>query len=189
MWAVGKADARSIPDTATIVTTERDWLKGDTILAVFDTTQAARAAKPDSVRAAATPPVVAPPAPSAPPPSSAVDMAVTSKAPKPPAAPRDTTKKSPPIKSLRATTNAYAYYHVANSDKIKDKPGINYVRGRVIDLLFVNREVSNVTVLDQASGVYLEAITDTTKKAAPKKPLKPKAPAIPRAPRGFPRGR
>jgi hypothetical protein len=35
--AVGSAYATSIPDTATITTTERDWMRGDTLVATFDT--------------------------------------------------------------------------------------------------------------------------------------------------------
>ena len=34
--AVGTAYANSIPDTAKIISTERDWMRGDTIVAVFD---------------------------------------------------------------------------------------------------------------------------------------------------------
>lgn len=36
MHAVGKAFANSVPDTATITSDERDWMMGDTIVAVFD---------------------------------------------------------------------------------------------------------------------------------------------------------
>jgi lipopolysaccharide export system protein LptA len=34
--AVGKAFANSVPDTATIISDERDWMMGDTIVAIFD---------------------------------------------------------------------------------------------------------------------------------------------------------
>ncbi|HZJ01394.1 MAG TPA: hypothetical protein VFD22_12095 [Gemmatimonadaceae bacterium] len=34
---------------------------------------------------------------------------------------------------------------------------MNYVRGRVITVTFVNKTVDKVDVVDQASGVYLEA--------------------------------
>jgi hypothetical protein len=37
LHAVGRAYAESVPDTAKIVSEERDWLRGDTIIAKFDT--------------------------------------------------------------------------------------------------------------------------------------------------------
>lgn len=40
MIAVGRAYASALPDTAVIHTTERDWMRGDTIVALFDTTAA-----------------------------------------------------------------------------------------------------------------------------------------------------
>ena len=41
--AVGDALASSVADTALVVTDERDWIRGDTIVALFDTTGAAAA--------------------------------------------------------------------------------------------------------------------------------------------------
>jgi hypothetical protein len=46
--AVGDAFAETTPDSTKIRSTERDWLRGDTIIASFDTTATAVAAAPDS---------------------------------------------------------------------------------------------------------------------------------------------
>jgi hypothetical protein len=40
-----------------------------------------------------------------------------------------------------------------------NKPSINYVTGRIIDILFEERKVATVTVTDQASGVMVEPVT------------------------------
>lgn len=43
VWALRDAYAESVPDTTKIRSKERDWLRGDTIIATFDTSAAARA--------------------------------------------------------------------------------------------------------------------------------------------------
>jgi len=124
---VGKAYATSIPDTATVATTERDWMRGDTLIATFDSV-----ARTDS-------------------------------------------NHTPPIRTIFARTNARAYYHVKN-DKFKDRPGVNYVTGKDIDINFLKGGIDTVKVRDKASGVYVEAV-DTTVVA---KPTTRKPPAPPR---------
>jgi hypothetical protein len=123
LHAVHNAYATSIPDTTAITTAERDWMRGDTIVALFDTTQ--NTTTPTTADTNAT--------------------------------------KTPPIKTLLARVNAKAYYHLKNSDGIKNKPSVNYVRGQEIDIAFENREVQTVTVQGQASGVYIEPQTDSTR--------------------------
>lgn len=125
--AVGNAYATSIADTATVKTSDRDWMRGDTLIATFDTVA------------------------------------------------RGDTSRTPPVKTILAREHARAYYHVKNA-KEKDRPGVNYVTGRAIDINFLNGGVDTVKVHDQASGVYVEA-ADTTVKA---KPATPKRPAAPR---------
>ena len=121
--AVGKAYATSIPDTATIKTTDRDWIRGDTLIATFDSL-----------------------------------------------ARRDTTR-TPPVKTIFARDHARAYYHVKN-EKHKDRPGVNYVVGKEIDLSFRDGGIDSVKVRDRASGVFVEAVDSTNAKtAAPRKPL------------------
>jgi hypothetical protein len=126
--SVGKAYATSIPDTATMKTDERDWIRGDTLIATFDSV-----ARMDSAH-------------------------------------------TPPVKTITARTNSRAYYHVKN-DKFKDRPGVNYVTGKDIDIKFLNGGIDTVRVRDKASGVYVEAV-DTTVVAKPSTPkaLKPPAP-------------
>ncbi|MEO5903274.1 MAG: hypothetical protein ABIQ55_04615 [Gemmatimonadaceae bacterium] len=108
--AVGKAYANSAPDTAHIISRERDWMRGDIVIAEFDT-----------------------------------------------AATGDTTSR-PQAKRIVATGNASSYYQLAGNPKTRALPNVNYVRGRVITVLFVNKAVSNVDVTDKASGVYLEPV-------------------------------
>ena len=40
-----------------------------------------------------------------------------------------------------------------------EQPSVNYVRGRIIDILFEDRKVATVTVTDQATGVMIEPAT------------------------------
>ena len=115
--AIGSAYANSDPDSARIISTERDWMRGDTIIAEFDSI-----------------------------------------------APGDTTSK-PKAKRIIANGRASSYYQLAGSGSGKTVPNINYVRGRVITVSFENRTVDKVDVVDQASGVYLEA-TSTGPQAA-----------------------
>jgi hypothetical protein len=125
--AVGKAYATSIPDTATIKTSGRDWMRGDTLIATFDTLA------------------------------------------------RGDTSRTPPVKSILALQNARAYYHIKDA-MAKDRPSINYVTGRDIDISFLNGGVDTVKVRARASGVYLEAV-DTTVKAKTKAPPAQRRPA------------
>jgi lipopolysaccharide export system protein LptA len=122
VFAVRDAFAQSTPDSTRVRSTEKDWLRGDTVLARFDTV----------------------------------------------AAPDDTTRR-PRIRDLVARGNARSYYQVATREGRAAPPGINYVRGRVITVTFQNQEVAQVSITEQAAGVYLEAPratpTDTTRRA------------------------
>lgn len=106
--AIGKAYANSVPDTSKIISTERDWMRGDSVIALFDSI-----------------------------------------------APGDTTTK-PKAKSILASGNASSFYQLAGSGSGKTQPNLNYVRGRIINVAFVDQAVNTVNVVDQASGVYLE---------------------------------
>jgi hypothetical protein len=117
--AVRNAYANSVPDTAHVISTERDWMKGDIIVAEFDS------------------------------------VAVS-----------DTASKPQP-KRIVATGNASSYYQLAADTRVKSAPNINYVKGKAITVLFENREVRTVDVIDQASGVYIEP---TRAEAAPTPP-------------------
>jgi hypothetical protein len=104
--AVGKAFAESDPDTVKIKSQERDWIRGDTLIALFDSL-----------------------------------------------APADTSQ--PRIRELFASLEASAFYQVQGDSASGNKPGLNYVTGRIIRLTFNEQDVETVTVTDQASGVYL----------------------------------
>ena len=112
--AVGKAYANSAPDTAHIVSTARDWMRGDSVIAEFDS-----------------------------------------------AATGDTTSR-PQAKRIVARGNASSYYQLAGSGTAKTIPNVNYVRGRIITVLFADKAVSTVDVTDKASGVYLEPVAAAT---------------------------
>lgn len=111
--AFGNAYANSAPDTTKMISSERDWMKGDVVVAEFDSI-----------------------------------------------APTDTTTKPQPRK-LVATGNASSFYQLSSGGKVKTKPNINYVRGKVITVTFANRAVDKVDVVDQATGVYLEPTQGT----------------------------
>lgn len=112
LYAVRAAYAETDTDSTKVKSVERDWLRGDTIVARFDSV-----------------------------------------------ATGDTTSR-PRIRDLLASGNASSFYQVPNS-KALDKPGINYVRGRQIVVDFKDQDVQTVTVVDSASGLFLEAATDT----------------------------
>ena len=115
------AYAESTPDSG-IVSTQRDWMRGDTIVAHFDSLAAG-----------------------------------------------DTASK-PKIREIVADGHAQSFYQMKSSRGPADKPSINYVTGRIIDILFEDRKVATVTVTDQASGVMVEPATaavSTAKQATP----------------------
>ncbi len=106
--AVRSAYANSVPDTAHFTSDERDWMRGDTIVAEFDSIPLA-----------------------------------------------DTTSRPQP-RRIVANGSASSFYQLAGSGSSRSLPNINYVKGRTITVLFANREVSTVDVVEQASGVYIE---------------------------------
>src|SRR5947199_10266492 len=108
--ALRKAYAESNPDSG-VVSRQRDWMSGDTIVAHFDSL-----------------------------------------------APGDTTSK-PRIREIVAEGNARSFYQMKSSKGPADKPTVNYVRGRIIDILFEDRKVATVTVTDKATGVIVEPAT------------------------------
>lgn len=140
VFAVRDAFAQSVPDTMKVRTEEKDWLRGDTIVARFDTAAAVTNGKPGRAR----------------------------------------------IQTLVAEGNARSFYQVPNQDGRDAPPGINYVRGRIITVTFADQQVDEVTITDQATGVYLEvprAAADTTLAAPADRARTPRpAPPLPRRP-------
>jgi lipopolysaccharide export system protein LptA len=137
VYAVGEAFIESDPDLTRFRSDERDWLRGDTIIAEFDTTQVAQ---DDSAGLA--------------------------------------------IERLDAVGNARSFFQLAPRDTTMGRPAINYVTGRTITVNFDDREVQRVSVIDQASGVYLEP---DERAAAPPSVQPPATPVpAPRPPGGTP---
>ncbi|HJQ12770.1 MAG TPA: hypothetical protein VJ840_17200 [Gemmatimonadaceae bacterium] len=127
--AIRDAYAESNPDSG-IVSTQRDWMRGDTIVAHFDSL-----------------------------------------------AQGDTAGK-PKIREIVADGNARSFYQMKNSKGPATQPSVNYVRGRIIDILFEDRKVATVTVTDQATGVLIEPATAATEeKPATTTPARPGATA------------
>jgi hypothetical protein len=129
--ALRKAYAESNPDSG-VVSTQRDWMRGDSIFAHFDSVPAG-----------------------------------------------DTTSK-PKIREIVAEGNASSFYQMKSSKGPPNEPSVNYVKGRIIDILFEDRRVATVSVTDQATGVMIEpataAATTTPKTTAPATQTKPPAP-------------
>jgi hypothetical protein len=84
------------------------------------------------------------------------------------------------LRELAASGQASALYQVPSERGALARPGINYVRGRVIRLFFAEGEVDRVTVVDSASGVYLEPVNDTAAvRPAPAPASRPPVPPPP----------
>jgi lipopolysaccharide export system protein LptA len=132
MHAVRGAIAQGKPDSIRFQADTLNWMRGDTIVARFDTTAVANGAR--------------------------------------------TTR----LRDLHAVGSAKSYYHLPPADSTMRRPAINYVTGREIVIDFLGTEVSKVTVVEQASGVYLEpsavASTDTTQARPPANRSTPAAP-------------
>ena len=198
--AFRNAVATTMPDTATVRSGEKDWLKGDTIFAFFDTT-----ARRSAGRVAPASPVV---------PTSAVvpakpkgkgkpvrDSAATRVAPiardsvprvvaGADSAKADTAAIKPQLRELRSIGHASSRYQVAAQGSPPERPAINYSRGDRITVTMDSVGVSQVQIDEHAVGVYLEPVRDSsaipganakvplesTPPAATQKPVTPAAP-------------
>ena len=125
MHAVRSAAAEGQPDTTKFKADTVDWLRGDTIVARFDTVVTKDASRQAQIR------------------------------------------------ELLARGGARSYYHMAPSDTTIRRAAINYVRGRQIVVAFTQRRASKVTVLDKASGVYVEPKPEPKPAAATAAPKPP----------------
>jgi hypothetical protein len=114
--ALRNAYAESDPDSTKLKSKERDWVKGDTLLAQFDSV--ARNPKDTSTNAR--------------------------------------------LRQMIANGNASSFYQVPSGKSPTDRPALNYVRGRIITVALDSGQVQRVTVVDKATGVYLEPSADTT---------------------------
>ncbi|MFL5543817.1 MAG: hypothetical protein ACJ792_03885 [Gemmatimonadaceae bacterium] len=126
--ALRKAYAESNPDSG-VVSTKRDWMSGDTIVARFDSLTVG-----------------------------------------------DTAGK-PRIREIVALGNARSYYQMKSSKGPSTQPSVNYVTGRIIEILFQNRKVATVTVTDRATGVLIEPVVSPV--PTPTRPATPTRQANP----------
>jgi hypothetical protein len=131
--ALRNAYAESNPDSG-VVSTQRDWMSGDTLVAHFDSLVGA-----------------------------------------------DTTSK-PRIREIVAEGNARSFYQMKNSKGPQTEPTVNYVRGRIIDIIFENAKVATVTVTDKATGVLIEPAAASTGEKPGAIPGKGKPPATGKSP-------
>ncbi len=190
--AFRQAVATTMPDTATIRSGEKDWLKGDTIFAYFDST--ART----SARAAAGRTVA--PAAGAVKPKSKPKGADSTVSPAPVAvrdsAAADSSATKPQLRELLSIGHASSRYQAAAQGSTPARPAINYSRGDRISVFMDSSGVSRVQIDEHAVGLYLEPVPDSTfvpdsLAKAPDTPAKPAAPAAgtstPRTPAAPPR--
>jgi lipopolysaccharide export system protein LptA len=169
------AVATTIPDTSKIRSGDKDWLKGDTIFAFFDSTAIARKASgtlspgqqavaPDSVAQAAARPAARgrPPARSR---GQRDTVPVPAPTPVAAAATDSTTQDStakPRLRELQSRGHASARYQVPVRGMPAERPGLNYSRGDRINVLMDSTGVSEVQIDERAVGLYLEPLVDST---------------------------
>jgi hypothetical protein len=131
--ALRNAYAESNPDSG-VVSTQRDWMSGDTLVAHFDSLVGT-----------------------------------------------DTASK-PRIREIVAEGNARSFYQMKNSKGPQTEPTVNYVRGRIIDIIFENAKVATVTVTDKATGVLIEPAAASTGEKPGATPGKGKPPSTGKSP-------
>ena len=158
--AFRKAVATTMPDTATVRTGEKDWLKGDTIFAFFDSTSrgAARSAtaRIPSTTAAAPKPAGRNRSRAARADTALAAAPVTVVA----ATSADTATVKPQLKEMQSIGNASSRYQVSAQGSTPARPGINYARGDRITVVMDSTGVSKVQIDEHAVGVYLEPVLD-----------------------------
>lgn len=71
------------------------------------------------------------------------------------------------MKEVVAIGSARAFYQAAPSGGVKGPPTLSYNRGRQITVLFAEGAMRTVSILDQASGLYLEPIAQRDSVPAP----------------------
>lgn len=142
--AVRKAFATGEPDTTHFRSKERDWMKGDTIFAYFDTSQLHH--RDSATHTSSETPGAAPVANAHP----AGQGDGTGAAPHAAQPAADT---QPELRTLVASGNAHAFYQLAPREKKETRPAIDYTRGRVITIHFLNKQVQVIVVTDSAAGI------------------------------------
>ncbi len=146
------AIATTIPDTAKVRTGEKDWLKGDTIFAFFDSTARARPASPEP--SMTVPSAVAKP-------SRRNTTAARPDSTPPPNAATDSASVKPQLREMQSIGHASARYQVEAQGGTPQRPAINYSRGDRITVTLDSTGVSRVQIDEKAVGIYLEPALDS----------------------------
>ncbi|MDZ7630533.1 MAG: hypothetical protein U5K74_04025 [Gemmatimonadaceae bacterium] len=170
------AVATTMPDTATVRTAEKDWVKGDTIFAAFDSTSRPRAPVPVSQARTAPPPSAQATAP-----QRGRGQRVDSTAARPVAVRdsgmADSAATKPQLRQLQAIGHASARYQVAAQGSPPERPAINYSRGDRITVTMDSTGVSRVEIDEHAVGLYLEPVPDSTSRPEQSDAVPPAAPS------------
>lgn len=66
------------------------------------------------------------------------------------------TSAQPQLRYLVSFGKARSFYQLASRDTSAVGPAVNYVRGDTIEVRFAQRQVQTVTVIGQATGVYID---------------------------------
>jgi len=146
------AIATTIPDTAKVRTGEKDWLKGDTIFAFFDSTARARPALPKA--STSVPVAVAKP-------SRRNATAARPDSTPPPNTATDSLSVKPQLREMQSIGHASARYQVEAQGGTPQRPAINYSRGDRITVTLDSTGVSRVQIDEKAVGIYLEPALDS----------------------------
>ena len=156
--AFRQAVVTTMPDTATIRSGEKDWLKGDTVFAYFDST-ARNTTRAPVVRPAAT--VTAATKAKGKPKGADTTVAVANTVLRDSTA-MDSTATKPQLRELRSIGHASSRYQAAAQGSTPARPAINYSRGDRISVFMDSAGVSRVQIDEHAVGLYLEPIRDST---------------------------
>lgn len=165
--AFRKAVVTTIPDTSTVRSGDKDWLKGDTIFAFFDSTgrhNVARAAS-DRPGTGTVAPTVTPKKGSKPNPGDTVatpSVVVSRDSTVHDSTVADSAGTKPQLRELHSKGHASARYQIAAQGSPPEKPAINYSRGDRITVTMDTVGVSKVQIDDHAVGLYLEPARDSS---------------------------
>ncbi|HEX9250535.1 MAG TPA: hypothetical protein VF856_13600, partial [Gemmatimonadaceae bacterium] len=72
------------------------------------------------------------------------------------------TSSKPKIREIVAEGSARSFYQMKNSKGPQTEPTVNYVVGRIIDIMFEEGKVATVTVIEKATGVLIEPAAAST---------------------------
>ncbi len=92
-----------------------------------------------------------------------------------PASPSDSSERSV-MKEVLSIGNSRAFYQGASPGGVRGAPTLSYNRGHQITVLFSEGSMSSVKILDQASGLYLEPMTQDSVRTPAQQPNRGRRP-------------